>query len=318
MKAAIVKEPGKAPVYDDFIAPVAGPGEQRIRVTAAALSQVTRSRAAGTHYSSDGGFPFVAGIDGVGRLDDGRRVYFVLPRAPFGAMAEWAVARDAQCLPLPDDLDDVTAAAIANPGMSSWAAYAERAKLKPGETVLVNGATGASGRLAVQIAKHMGAGRVVATGRDPAALREVAALGADVTIKLVADGDAMEREFKREFAQGVDVVIDYLWGKSAELLLIAGAKAGPDGVPIRFVQIGAMSGGEISLPSAVLRSSAIELMGSGIGSVPLEGLIKSIHGLMAAAVPGGFKIATSAVPLADVEAAWAQEDKRARTVFTLG
>ena len=124
-----------------------------------------RSRAAGTHYSSSGGFPFVAGIDGVGRLDDGRRVYFLMPNAPFGAMAERTVAPSTRCLMLPDELDDATAAAIANPGMSSWAAYAERAKLKQGETVLVNGATGAAGRLAVQIANISGPRR---SSRRPA------------------------------------------------------------------------------------------------------------------------------------------------------
>ena len=95
-----------------------------------------------------------------------RRVYFVLPRAPYGSMAEQAVVPSAHCVPLPDELDDVTAAAIANPGMSSWAAYTERARLKAGETVLVNGATGTAGRLAVQIAKYLGARKVIATGRN--------------------------------------------------------------------------------------------------------------------------------------------------------
>ena len=142
--------------------------------------------------------------------------------------------RRAACA-LPDELDDVTAAAIANPGMSSWAAYAERAKLKAGETVLVNGATGTAGRLAVQIAKHLGAGKVIATARNADALKSVAALGADVTIPLVDDEAALEESFRQEFAQGVDVVIDYLWGKSAERLLIAGGQGrkggGPD--PVR-------------------------------------------------------------------------------------
>ena len=140
--------------------------------------------------------------------------------------------------------------------MSSWAAYVDRAKLKPGETVLVNGATGTAGRLAVQIARHLGAKKVIATARNADALKSVAALGADVTIPLVEDEAALE-EVSREFAQGVDVVIDYLWGKSAERLLIAGAKAGKEAVPIRFVQIGSVTGPNITLPSAALRSSAI-------------------------------------------------------------
>ncbi len=206
------------------------------------------------------------GIDGVGRMRDGRRVYFVLPKAPFGGMAEKAPVRPEQCVSLPDDVDDITAAAIAIPGMSSWAAFKERAHLLAGENVLINGATGAAGRLAVQIAKHLGAKRVIATGRDLAALEQVKALGADATIPLIQSPEELETAFQEQFGgEGVDVVLDYLWGKSAEILIVAAAKAGKDTVPIRFVQIGAVSGGNITLPSAALRSSALVLMGSGIG-----------------------------------------------------
>lgn len=254
MKAAIIQAVGQSPVYGDFADPLPAPGERRVRVTAAAVSRVVKSRASGTHYSSSGQFPFIAGIDGVGRLEDGSRVYFVLPKAPYGSMAEQTTVPLAQCLPLPDGVDDVTAAAIANPGVSSWAAYTERAKLASGETVLVNGATGTAGRLAVQIAKHLGAKKVVATGRNVDALRSVTALGADVTIPLVEDQATLENRFTEQFAEGVDVVIDYLWGTSAERLLTAGAKAGAEAVTIRFVQVGAVSGPDITLPSAVLRS----------------------------------------------------------------
>ncbi len=316
MKAAIVKGAGQTPVYGELSDPLPSDGESHVAVSAAALSHVVKSRASGTHYSSSEQFPFGVGIDGVGRLDDGRRVYFVLPRAPYGSMAERTVVPSAQCLAIPDELDDVTAAAIANPGMSSWAAYTERAKLKGGETVLINGATGTAGRLAVQIAKYLGAKKVIATGRNTDALKSVAALGADVLIPLVTDDAALENDFKTQFAQGVDVVIDYLWGKSAERLLIAGAKAGPDARPIRFVQVGSASGADIILPSAVLRSSAIELMGSGIGSIPLDRLVKAIGDLLHATMPGGFQIATHPVPLSDVEQAWSRDDSRGRTVFT--
>lgn len=317
MKAAIVLGAGQAPVYGDFSEPLPSSGESRVTVTAAALSPVVKSRASGAHYSSSGQFPFVVGIDGVGRLDDGRRVYFILPKAPHGSMAERTVVSSAQCLALPDELDDVTAAAIANPGMSSWAAYMERAMLKAGETVLINGATGAAGRLAVQIAKHLGAKKVIATARNADALKSVAALGADVTIPLVADGAALESAFKEQFAAGVDVVIDYLWGQSAERLLIGGAKAGRHAAPIRFVQIGSASGSEITLPGAVLRSSAIELMGSGIGSVPLDRFVHAVGELLLATIPGNFQIEARPVPLSDVEQAWRNDDGARRTVFTL-
>jgi NADPH:quinone reductase-like Zn-dependent oxidoreductase len=317
MKAAIVPGAGQTPVYGDFTEPRPSANDTSIAVTAAAISHVVKGRASGTHYSSSGQFPFVVGIDGVGRLDDGNRVYFVMPNAPYGSMAQRAVVPSAQCVALPDELDDVTAAAIANPGMSSWAAYTERAKLKRGETVLVNGATGTAGRLAVQIARHLGAKKVIATGRNADALVAVADLGADVTIPLVENEATLESHFKEQFAEGVDVVIDYLWGKSAERLLIAGAKAGPEAVPIRFVQVGSASGPDITLPSAVLRSSAIELMGSGIGSIPLARLVRCISELLQATVPGGFKIVAKAVPLSEVEQAWPNDDSTRRTVFTM-
>jgi NADPH:quinone reductase-like Zn-dependent oxidoreductase len=317
MKAAIVRAAGQTPVYADFAEPVASADETRVWVTAASMSQVVKSRASGSHYSSSGQFPFVVGIDGVGRLDDGTRVYFVLPRAPFGGMAQQTVVPKTQCLPLPDRLDDVTAAAIANPGMSSWAAYTERARLKPGETVLVNGATGTAGRLAVQIVKHLGAKKVIATGRNVEALNSLTALGADVTIPLVASETALEESFQAQFVEGVDVVIDYLWGKSAEQILIAAAKAAPEAVPIRFVHVGSVSGPNITLPSPVLRSSAIELMGSGIGSIPPDRFVNAINELLKATVPAGFKIAFKPVPLSQVEEAWPKDDNACRTVFTM-
>ena len=315
MKAALVSAPGQTPIYGDFADPTPGAGECRISVTAAAISHVTRSRAAGTHYSATGKFPFVVGIDGVGKDDDGHRVYFAVPRAPYGGMAETTVVASAHCVAIPDDLDDVTAAAIANPGMSSWAAYAERARLRAGETVLVNGATGTAGRLAVQIAKYLEAKKVIATGRNTETLKSLEALGADVTIPLSQDERALGESLKSHFAEGVDVVIDYLWGRSAEQLLIAGARAGAEGRPIRFVQVGSVSGPDITLPSAVLRAAPIALMGSGIGSVPFTRLMNAVGDLLRAATRGGFEIATRAVPLSNVEAAWHDDNNAARTVF---
>lgn len=316
MKAAIVVEAGKTPVYGDFREPVPGDGEFRIAVTAAALSQLTKSRASGSHYSAPGSLPAVVGIDGVGHLEDGRRVYFAMPEAPFGSMAQWAVMKMEQCVPLPDALDDMNAAAMAIPGMSSWAALKERAHLAAGEIVLVNGATGTAGRLAVQIAKYLGARKVIATGRDSVALQKLRAIGADVTISLTQPSADLESALKREFGgEGVGVVLDYLWGQSAEVLLVAAAKAGKDAAPIRFVHIGAVSGPDITLPGAVLRSSALQLMGSGMGSIPLEGLIAAIRGVMQAALPARLQVETQAVSLADVEKFWNTARGVPRIVF---
>lgn len=312
MKAAVVNAPGQTPTYAEFPTPSPVQGLERVDVSAAALSHVTRSRAAGTHYSSSGGFPFVAGVDGTGRLADGRRVYFAMPRAPLGTMAEVSLAPLDQIAALPDDLDDHTAAAIAIPGGSSWVAFKERAMLAQGETVLVNGATGAAGRLAVKIARHLGAAKVVATGRNVEAL---ALVGADATVSLTSPqlGD----ELMEHFAAGVDVVIDYLWGASAEQVLVAAARANPDQHAVRYVEIGSASGGEITLPSPVLRSTAITLMGSGLGSIALPRFMANVAEMLAVATTANLTLETRAVPLSGIEAAWSAADAT-RTVVAIG
>ena len=319
MKAAVITKPGRTPLFADFDDPVPQVDEELVVVTASALSHVTKSRASGSHHTSPGSLPAVVGIDGVGLTQDGRRVYFVLPEEPFGGMAEKVAVRMDQCIPLPADVDDITAAAIAIPGMSSWAAFKERAHLIAGENVLINGATGTAGRLAVQIAKYMGAKRVIATGRNIAALEQVKALGADATIPLLQSPKELETAFREQLGgEGVDVVLDYLWGKSAETLIVAAAKAGKGTVPIRFVQIGAVSGSDITLPGAALRSSALVLMGSGIGSIPLNGLVGAISGVLQAVVRGKLKIETEAVPLANVEETWNKDSGNSRVVFVVG
>ncbi|KQR78698.1 alcohol dehydrogenase [Burkholderia sp. Leaf177] len=315
MKAAIIKAPGEVPVYADFGKPAARAGYRLVEVTASALSHVARARASGTHYSSLATFPFVAGVDGTGRLENGQRVYFFKPEAPFGSLAEFSIAHESNCAELPDALDDVNAAAIAIPGMSSWAALVERGGFAAGETLLINGATGTSGRLAVRIAKHLGAGKIIATGRREAALQSMKLAGADVTISLEQDDEALSRAFESQCAEGVDVVLDYLWGTSARALLIAAAKASPDDHPVRFVQIGSISGADIQLPAAVLRSAAITLSGSGIGSVPLPRLLHAMQEVFNAAVAAGLQTETEVVPLADIGRHWRNADSSRRTVF---
>lgn len=319
MKAAVVHDFNAPPRYADFEAPVAGPGEVVVQVSACALSQLVRAQAAGKHYSS-GMPPVVPGVDGVGRLVDGRRVYFAFPRMPFGAMAQTTVVSARQCVPVPDEVDDVTAAAFANPGMSSWLALTERAHLQPGETVLINGAAGASGRLAIRIAKHLGAAKVIATARNAASLQKLGGLGADVLIALDQPVDALSTAFREAIhGQGATVVLDYLWGASAECLLhVAGEYAGGQAQPrIRFVQIGSISGHNIVLPGALLRSSGLELLGSGLGSVSNAGIVDAAGQVFAAIEWAGLSIEIECAELANVEAEWARATQ-ARLVFRVG
>jgi NADPH:quinone reductase-like Zn-dependent oxidoreductase len=323
MKAAIVKAAGSNPVYGDFDEPVAQSGQTVVTVTASALSPFSKSRAAGSHYSADGEYPAIAGVDGVGRTSEGQRVYFVLPEAPFGTLAERSLVETRRCIALPVELDDITAAAIAIPGMSAWAAMKERAQLKAGETVLVNGATGTAGRLAVQLAKYHGAARVIATGRNEEELEEVKALGADVTIPFTlgtlhpVGAKRYEEVLLREFANGIDVVVDYLWGESAKTIIAAIAKSVEDATPVRFVHVGGASGEQsIDLPGAGLRSSPIVLMGSGLKSVRRSALLEAVEGVFRATIPAKLQIATRTVPFSEVKEHWDAPGKP-RVVFTI-
>lgn len=322
MKAAIVTAPQTAPVFGDFQNPVAQDGFDLITVKAAALSNLTKGRAAGSHYSSENQYPFVPGVDGVGTTVDGRRVYFAMPEAPFGAMAEQTLVDPRRVVALPENLDDVAAAAMANPGMSCWAALVERAHFQSGETVLVNGATGSAGIVAVQVAKHLGAKKIIVTGRNVDELNLLRRLGADVVIPFdlsqenVTGVGEFERDLVNEFAGGLDVVIDYLWGTSARTIIVAIAKAIEDGHAVRFVQVGEASRETVELPAAALRSSGIQIMGSGLKSVPLQKLLEAISNTFALAAESGLYLPIKAAPLSMVAENW-NAPGTPRLVFTL-
>ncbi|MGG8159593.1 zinc-binding alcohol dehydrogenase family protein [Klebsiella aerogenes] len=314
MKAAVVFDLNDGPIWADFSEPQPAAGYTLIDVRAAAISHVVKGRASGRHYSFDGTLPFVVGIDGVGMTSDGQRVYFAFPSAPFGSMAQRAPVALQNCLPLPDALDDISAAAMANPGMSAWAALVKRAQFQAGETVLINGATGSAGQLAVQIARYLGAKKIIATGRNAQALT---ALAADECINLTADEQTLNAQFAAASAGQIDVVVDYLWGRSAELLLPILAKYTSGDKPVRYVQVGSLAGADIGLNGAVLRAAPLQLMGSGIGSLSMPQLLAATGEMLQAAVPGHFTIATTPLPLRDVAAAWPRDNSQKRTVFTL-
>jgi NADPH2:quinone reductase len=306
MKAAVLHAFGEAPRYADFADPVAGDNETIVEVKAASLKNIDRGRARGTHYDVHAQLPAIVGVDGVALLPDGGRVYCGMPRTPYGMMAESAPIGTRYCFPVPDGVDDATAAALPNAAMSGWLALTERAKFQAGETVLVMGATGVSGKLAVRIAKHLGAARVVAAGRNVKVLEELLDQGADAIIPLKQEREELVRAFNTQKSEGYDVVLDYLWGPPMETLLYALTGHDLHARPhrTRIVQIGEMAGSSIALHGGVLRSSAIELMGSGGGSISPSALAEVFPKLFALAAQGSLTIDTDVVPLSDVEAAW--------------
>lgn len=297
MKAAVVRSFGTPPAYGDFATPEpGGPHDVLVTVEAAGLHPRVRSSADGSHYTSDGTLPLVPGIDGVGRTAEGELLYFVRPDTALGSMAERAVADRRRTVTLPDGTDPVAVAAAMNPGMSSWIGLRRRGFDVAGKDVLVFGATGNAGLLAVQVAKHLGAAHVTGAGRDPRRLALLPSLGADAAIGL----DEVAK------AADVDVVLDYLWGPPAEHALPALLTARDDrSKALAWVQIGSVAGPDVALPSYLLRAANVSIMGSGQGSVPTAGIVAELPALAAQIAAGAFAVNPVAVPLADVTAAWA-------------
>jgi NADPH:quinone reductase-like Zn-dependent oxidoreductase len=318
MNAAIVESFAKGPRYGSFADPVAGADEVLVQVEAAGLHPIVKALANGSHYGSTGVLPFIPGVDGVGRLEDGTRVYFGVSRPPFGTFAERAVTNAALSVRLPDGLDPLIVAGIANPGMSSWVALQYRAQFAAGESVLILGATGAAGHLAVQIAKRLGARRVIAAGRNPEALTSLKDVGADALISLEQPREALVAAFRSEIVEhGVDVVLDYLWGAPAECVLAAIAQKGLShaGSRIRYVEIGQSAGATITLPGATLRSSGVEILGSGFGSASMQEIFAALAKFFEQAAKTPFVTKIQTAPLRDIEALWNAPERGARLVF---
>jgi NADPH:quinone reductase-like Zn-dependent oxidoreductase len=316
MRAAVVRAIGEAPRCEEFAEPVAGDGEALVQVRAASMKPIDKQLASGGHFAASRELPFVCGTDGVGTLSDGQRVFFGGVRAPFGAMAERAVAPRAFCFPVPDGLDDVTAAALPNPGVSAWLALAYRAKVTAGENVLILGATGVTGKLAVRIAKLLGAGRVVAAGRNREVLSTLHGLGADATICLQAPDKEVAGEFAREGgASGFQVVIDYLWGRPTEIFLeaITRKEFAVVRAETRLLQVGESAGSAISLPAAVLRSTAVTILGTA-GIPPRDVLVEALQKVMGHAAAGDLRMETERVALVDIESAWNRDQRGRRFV----
>ena len=290
------------------------PNEILVDVIAAGLHPRVRSQADGSHYTSSGELPLVPGIDGVGRDADGALRYFVLPGTTVGAMAEQTVIDQRRSVALPDDADPVLVAAAINPVMSSWIALRRRIQFEPGQTVLVLGATGSSGRMAVQVAKQFGAGHVIGAGRDPQRLAALTELGADMIVRLDDAGSADELG---RAAHDVDVVIDYLWGPPtvSAMTAIVVNRADP-GKPLTWIEIGSVAGGDAAIPSAALRAARLQIVGSGQGSVPTRDIVSELPAIAGEITRGAFRIDARTVPLADVEAAWTETETEQRIVFT--
>lgn len=317
MNAAVLHAFDQAPRFEQFPEPIAEKDEVIVQVLATALKPVDKQIASGSHYASPRKLPVVCGIDGVGRLEEGTRVYFGGPRSPFGAMAQRTVVSRQRCFAIPQEIDDVTAAAVMNPGVSAWLTLAQRAKLVQGETVLILGATGVTGKLAVQIAKLLGAARVVAAGRNEQVLSTLLDLGADAIIRIDKPGQDLKDAFASEAGgTGFDVIVDYLWGQSTEALLATLTRKEFTAVKseIRLVQVGESGGATISLPAAVLRSTPLTIMGTA-GIPSPEVLMDAFQQVLTRTAGGELRIDVEQISLAEVENGWHRDGRGHRIVL---
>jgi NADPH:quinone reductase-like Zn-dependent oxidoreductase len=314
MKAAVVSSFDSAPRYQDFGVPVpAGDDEVLVDVLAAGLHPRVRSQADGSHYTSTDALPLVPGVDGVGRGPDGLLRYFVLPDTTMGAMAEQTVIDTRRSIVLADGTDPVTVAAAMNPAMSSWVALRQRVSFQAGQDVLILGATGNAGQMAVQVAKHLGAGQIIAAGRDAGRLAALPALGATAIVPLGV-GDTADRLAKT--AADVDVVLDFLWGQpAADAMTAIITNRADQGQPLSWIEIGSVAGPTAEIPSAALRAARLQIVGSGQGSVSIREYLAELNVLAQEIAAGTIDVDARAVPLADVEAAWAATNAKHRIVL---
>jgi NADPH:quinone reductase-like Zn-dependent oxidoreductase len=297
MKAAVVTAFDSPPRYLDHPEPVSLDGWTIVDLVAAGLHPRVRSQASGSHYTSTDELPLVPGVDGVGRDEDGTLRYFVTHDTSAGSMAEHVLIDPRRSVVLPAGADPFAVAAGMNPAMSSWVALRHRIDFAPGSKVLVTGATGNAGRMAIQVARHLGASEIFGVARDESKHSLIAALGA----LPVAFGD---REAVAQ-ASDVDVVLDYVWGEPAAQLMVdlVTAREHRDR-RIDWVEIGSMGGPVAPIPSAALRASGLSLVGSGQGSIATSDILAELPEIAAALTDGTLTITTRTVPLRDIEHEW--------------
>ena len=309
MNAAVVTSFDQPPRYQQFEVPQPSAGDEvLVDVLAVGLHPRVRTGAAGAHYTSTRTLPMIPGIDGVGRRPDGRRVYFVAADDAVGTMADKALVDPRRSIELPEHADVEKVAAAMNPAMSSWVALRRRVPIEPGQSVLVLGATGNAGAMAVQVATRLGAGRVVGAGRDLDRLRTLTSLGADEIVQLTEDREATDQALAA-VAADCDIVIDYLWGEPAQRAMSALLTGRSDrSRAMNWIQIGAIAGPTIELPSVALRSTNLRVQGSGQGAVSPQVYRAELPALVDELTAGAIVVNARTMPLAEVEAAWALKD----------
>jgi NADPH2:quinone reductase len=301
VRAAVLRELGGAPAVEQFGDPEGDVGGEIVEVAVAGLNPVDLTIATGKMPRVQPAVPGVAGQEGIGRTADGRRVYFDPPVAPYGSFAERAVADPAGMIEVPEGVEDAQAIAFGIAGMAAWVSVEWRAGLQAGETVLVLGASGTVGRIAVQAAKALGAGRVIAAARSEAALAELADLGADETIAIGEDLDAFTAAVREASGGGVDLIVDPVWGPPAVAALGAASRDG------RLVQIGNAASPTAEITAPGFRNGHLAVIGYTNYNVPPDVKANAFRRMCELAAEGELRVEVEVLGLDDVAEAWRRQ-----------
>jgi NADPH2:quinone reductase len=294
MHAAVLHAFGQ-PVPGTFAEPEPRPDAVVVEVLAAGLNHLDLMKASGTFYTGPPALPSVVGSDGVGRDPAGRVVYFDQAIAPFGSMAERTLVPAASTIEVDVDVDPVILAALGNAALAAHTALQWRAQLEPGETVVVLGATGVVGRLVIQVARLLGAQRVIAAGRDPEGLVRATELGADDVVRL-DDVDGLA-----DALAGGDVIVDLLWGPAATAALTHAAHR------VRLIQLGQLAAVHTPLAAPLVRSHAVDIRGHAVFHVPYDARAAAYRWIAQNAAEGRLVIDTEQIRIHDIEAAWRRQ-----------
>lgn len=321
MKAAVIHAFGDIPQYEEFSEPAAGEGDVIVEVRAVALENFDKQTVLGTHFASRHifpQFPAIVGHSGVGVGPDGAFLAFGGTRPPYGTMAEKALIPKEYAryvTRVPEGVAPAIAAALPASALTSLLPLKWGAKIQPGETVLINGATGVSGKLALQIARLLGANRIVGSGRDDAGLQALRTLGADATIDLKESDEKLEAAFSEAAGDGFDVILDFVWGHPTEVLFktLTPTMAGFAQRRVRYVQIGESAGATITLSAEVLRTSGLEL--TGASPIYAEVLPEAMTIVWKWIAERKLTLDIEPMPLRDIAAAWNRKIPGGRIVI---
>jgi NADPH:quinone reductase-like Zn-dependent oxidoreductase len=308
VRAAVLRAPGGTPSWSDHPDPVPGAGRSLVRVTAAPVVPLDLLCASGTSYFGEPALPYVPGVQGVGVVASsdvhaaGTQVWFATSAgmAPGdGSLAEHCAVAAADLVPIGSEVPDAVAAALGLSAVAAWMALTWRAALQPGERVLVLGAGGAVGQVAVGAARVLGASRVVAVCRPGRSVDRALRAGADEVVELTADVDALAGRLREASGGDVDVVVDPVFGTAAAA---ASRVLAPGG---RLVNLGGAGGDTAEFSSSVLRGRSASVLGYTNNALTPAQRADAVGAVLGHAAAGRLAVEHEMLPLSRIDQAWA-------------